>query len=80
MKSMGVGVIVNLLSVYDLRTIGVSLDEYQSICQEHNIELITFPIQSMKGPDQNAQKFDKELIGSQFLIYAKKLRTSERQD
>ena len=63
MKSQGVGVIVNLLSLYDLKYIGVALAEYESICEEMGIELVSFPIQSMKGPSESVEDFDQKLIG-----------------
>lgn len=63
MKSQGVGVIVNLLSLHDLRAVGVDLHEYERLCGESGIELITYPIQSMKGPSVACQEFDTELLG-----------------
>ena len=63
MKSQGVGVIVNLLSQFDLRVIGLKLSEYEQICQEMGIELITFPVQSMKPPADPAPDFNTKLLG-----------------
>lgn len=63
MKSAGVGVIVNLLSVHDLRVVGVNLEEYQQVCAKLGIELITYPIQSMKGPAVTGAEFDAQLLG-----------------
>lgn len=68
MKSQGVGVIINLLSLHDLRVIGVTESEYENQCKELKIELISFPIQSMKGPKQLPEEFDKQLIGKFAII------------
>ena len=65
-RLQGIGLIINLLNKYDLRVIGVNLSEYQNLCKELGITMISFPIQEMARPDQDVQEFEDELIGKFF--------------
>lgn len=67
-KLQGIGMIINLLNKYDMRVIGVKLSQYQNICKELGITLISFPIQEMAGPDCSVEDFEEELIGN-FYFY-----------
>ena len=62
-KEQNVGLIINLLSKYDLRVIGVDLNEYETLCKSYDIELITHPIIEMKPPDETPEELDVALIG-----------------
>ena len=62
-RLQGVGLIINLLNKYDLRVVGVNLSEYQNLCKELGITLISFPIQDMAPPTQEIEEFEEELIG-----------------
>ena len=61
-KKTNIKVIVNLLNLYELRTLGVKMHEYKHICNELEIMMISFPIIEMGIPSQNIQEIDNTLI------------------
>ena len=62
LKDSGVKVIVNLLNLYELRTIGVSLIEYRKVCEKIGIELIEYPIIEMSVPIDPIEQIDKNML------------------
>lgn len=61
-RSANVKVIVNLLNLYELRTIGVQLKEFRELCQKYNTDLIEFPIIEMGIPAIPVEEIDMVLI------------------
>ena len=57
-----INTIVCLLNKYELRTIGINLEEYQKLCQFYKIKLIVYPIIEMSAPTENFDKFHNGLI------------------
>jgi len=61
-ESLKIDIIICLLNKYELKTIGVDLDKYQSACNENGIQMMVYPIVEMGVPIQSAQEFDTELM------------------
>lgn len=60
-QTHNIGLIVNLLNDYELRSIGVNVGKYESACIKNEIEFFKYPIIEM-APPEDLPKFDVEVI------------------
>lgn len=62
-ETHNISVIVCLLNKYELRTIGINVDEYKKLCEKKNqIELFIYPILEMGAPQDEMKTFHFEVI------------------
>jgi len=57
-----ISTIVCLLNKFELRTVGVNLDEYKKICEIYKIHLIVYPIIEMGVPEEDFVIFRKGIL------------------
>lgn len=61
-ENHNISVIVCLLNKYELRTIGINLDDYKKLCEKNQIQLFVYPIVEMGVPQDEMKTFHLEVI------------------
>lgn len=57
-----ISTILCLIGKYELRTIGVNLDEYKKFCEKNGVCLYVYPIVEMGVPEEDVKSFHSQII------------------
>lgn len=57
-----ISTIVCLLNKFELRTIGINLEDYKKYCEDNKINLVVYPIVEMGVPEEDFESFHNGII------------------